>query len=533
MRQADAGRESEPRRRFPRPQASLHRRLLLWVLLATATPIALVALIQTRVTHLAVAEAPATEVALIGRTLSTALSGRMSDGWTSQADAMVDAVTSDSRVVLVLVTDPQHQVLHRRASTPIAYRLMEEAGVSEASLLLDVGRTHSLGAHGELALRAFPLWDTPATHAGSRQLAGYVLAGFHDLKPLAEARRLEAMNLGILLTGVVIVLPGVTLAVRRWLKPIRAMLPAIRDLAEGKRVEPVPEHRRDEIGLLGEAFNLMAEKLAAAHDELRLHNEQLEDLVSQRTSELEAANQRLADQINDKDQFLRSVSHDLGAPLRNIDGMAGLLLVKHRTQFDQDIIRKLERIRANVKQETDLISELVELSRLRSDTARPDVIDLHELIQDLLDGMAHQFEVAKIEVSIEGQLPTLRIERTRVRQVFQNLIDNAAKYMMDASQRRIVIRAEEDLEFYRFSVEDTGRGIAWEDLPRVFQVFQRGTHSGTHHIHGRGVGLAGVKTIVEAYGGQIWVDSELGKGSTFTFTLARSLVSPPLETAPV
>jgi signal transduction histidine kinase len=512
------------------PRVSLHRRLLLWVLLATAAPIALAALIQTRVTHDAIAEAPATEVALIGRTLSAALSGRLEGGWGPEADALVDAVTADPRVVLVLVTDPEHTVLHRRAVEPAAYRLMDQAGADEKSFVLDVGRTYSFGEQGELALRSFPVWDGPQTADRSRALSGYLLTGFHDEGPIKQARQLEAIHLGILLGGVVIVLPAVAFAVRRWLRPIRAILRAIHSLAEGRRVEPVPAHRVDEIGLLGEAFNTMAQRLAAAHDELRLHNEQLEELVSQRTRELEAANQKLADQINDKDQFLRSVSHDLGAPLRNIDGMAGMLLLKHRATLDDEIIRKLERIRANVKQETDLIGELVELSKLRTGTARTDLVDLDELVRDLLEGMSHQFDEAKITVSVEGPLPVLRIERTRIRQVFQNLIDNAAKYMLDAQQRRISIRAEEDLEFYRFSVEDTGRGIAWEDQPRVFQVFQRGTHSGTHRVQGRGVGLAGVKTIVEAHGGQIWVDSELGQGSTFTFTLARRLVSPPLET---
>jgi len=511
------------------PRVSLQRRLLLWVLLATTAPIALAALVQSRVTHDALTQAPATEVALIGRTLSAALAGRIAEGWTPEADTLVDAVTADPRVVLVLVTDPQQTVLHRRAVEPTAYRLMDQAGVNEQSFALDVGRTYWFGDHGELALRRFPVWDGPQTTGRPRTLSGYVLAGFHDEAPAKQARQLEAINLGILFGGVAIVLPGVALAVRRWLRPIRAILRAIHGLAEGRRVEPVPAHRRDEIGMLGEAFNTMARRLAAAHEELRLHNEQLEQLISRRTRELEAANQKLADQIHDKDQFLRSVSHDLGAPLRNIDGMAGMLLHKHRAQLDDEIIRKLERIRANVKQETDLIGELVELSKLRTGTARNDLVDLKELVQDLLEGMAHQFEEAKITVGIEGTLPTLRIERNRIRQVFQNLIDNAAKYMLDAKQRRITIRAEEDLEFYRFSVEDTGRGIAWEDQSRVFQVFQRGTHSGTHHVQGRGVGLAGVKTIVEAHGGQIWVDSELGQGSTFTFTLARHIVSPPLE----
>lgn len=509
----------------------LQWRLVVWVVGATAAPILLAALIQSRVIYHTIAEGPAHSVASIGGALSASLSGRIDDGWSPHANTVVDAVMQDPRVVLVLVTDPKHHVVHRRAMNPVAYRLMAQEGVGESSFAVDVGRTFSFGEHGELALRSFPVWSDQTDEQGQRKLSGYVLTGVHDTAPLAQARRLEAINFSILLAGLVIVLPGVTLAARRWVRPIRAVLASIHALAEGRHAEPVPEHRRDEIGLLGEAFNDMAGRLTAAREALTEQNETLEQMVQRRTRELEAANAKLAEQIQDKDQFLRSVSHDLGTPLRNIDGMAGMLLVKHRADFDDEVVRKLERIRANVKQETDLIGELVELSRLRSDTARPGLVNLDELVRDLLEGMAHQFEQAKISVRIEGTLPTLRVERNRIRQVFQNLIDNAAKYMLAAPQRRITLRAEEDLEYYRFSVADTGRGIAWEDLPRVFQVFQRGTHSGTHHIQGRGVGLAGVKTIVEALGGQIWVDSDLGKGSTFTFTLARSQVSPPLEEA--
>jgi signal transduction histidine kinase len=114
-----------------------------------------------------------------------------------------------------------------------------------------------------------------------------------------------------------------------------------------------------------------------------------------------------------------------------------------------------------------------------------------------------------------------------MRQVFQNLIDNAVKYMGDKPEKRITLSYSGDKHAHTFALADTGQGISEEDLPRVFDVFRRATKSGPLLAEGRGVGLANVKSIIETYGGQITPTSSLGAGTTFTFSFNTRHTTPP------
>jgi signal transduction histidine kinase len=155
---------------------------------------------------------------------------------------------------------------------------------------------------------------------------------------------------------------------------------------------------------------------------------------------------------------------------------------------------------------------------------------------------AQDLESRQIRLVVDAPLPALDCERARLRQVFQNLIDNAIKYMGEGSPAggsaneglggdgRVkeihvgcTVRADE-AEFY---VRDTGIGIEQEDLDKVFRVFRRGKNPAVQGVPGKGVGLASVKSIVETYSGTIWVESQLGRGSTFRFTINGKHVSAP------
>jgi len=519
-----------PPTRVARPRLSVQTRIVLWVVVATALPVALQTAAQHHLRAWSLHSDQAGQALRLNHALAMGLSGRLGDGWSAEAQALVESVAQDDRLALVQVTDVAGAVLYRRPQDATALASLARAGVVLEGLALEVGRPRAVGERGAWTLCRHAVWSTPPP-GPERRLTGYVTTATYNPATGAAGLRGDALSWAFAGFSVLVVALAVWLASRQVTRSLRQMLDAAHSLADHHAPPPVPAHTRDEIGLLGGAFNEMAQRLAGAHEELRAHNENLEQLVARRTVELEQANQRLADQIADKDAFLRSVSHDLNAPLRNIDGMASMVLRKHRGTLDDDVVRKLERICANVKQQSELINELVVLNRQRAKPTDANLIDLNQMVGEVFEGLGHEFEQGRIRASIEGTLPTIRAERTRVRQIFQNLIDNAAKYMMDASRRQIVVRCEEELDFYRFSVQDTGRGIAWEDQPKVFRVFQRATHSGTHQVQGKGIGLASVKAIVEGYGGQIWLDSELGKGSTFHFTLAREKVSPPLEPA--
>ena len=139
--------------------------------------------------------------------------------------------------------------------------------------------------------------------------------------------------------------------------------------------------------------------------------------------QLEAANQRLSGEIAEKEDFLRAVSHDLTAPLRNIGGMAMMLLLKHRGQFDEDVVHRLERIQKNVEVETDLIGELLELSRIKTRRQKMEPVETAALVRELAELFEDDLHRHGIDLLLDASaLPVLQCERSRIRQVFQNLI---------------------------------------------------------------------------------------------------------------
>jgi signal transduction histidine kinase len=231
------------------------------------------------------------------------------------------------------------------------------------------------------------------------------------------------------------------------------------------------------------------------------------------------ANQRLSNEISEKEDFLRAVSHDLNAPLRNISGMAAMLLMKHRDRFDDEIIHRLERIQKNVDVETDLISELLELSRIKTRRGKIEMVDTAVLVAELEDLFESDLRGNQIALIVDTPLPVLHGERSRFRQIFQNLIDNAVKYMGEGPVREIHVGCDVQPTEAEFYVRDTGMGIDAEDQAKVFNVFRRGKNSTSRNIAGKGVGLSSVKSIVETYSGSIRVESEPGRGSTFKFSI--------------
>jgi signal transduction histidine kinase len=315
--------------------------------------------------------------------------------------------------------------------------------------------------------------------------------------------------------------------------PIRQLVEATQFMAGGRTDIKLDIERKDLIGDLAISFKEMVGqirrkreeldsangKLADANDRLANNNRDLEEKVKQRTSEYEIANARLTSEIAEKEDFLRAVSHDLNAPLRNINGMASLLLAKHRGEFTEGVIHRLERIQKNVEVETELISELLELSRIKTRRQKIEMVDVETTVRDLGGVFEEDLRSHQIQLLLETSLPPLIAEKARIRQVFQNLIDNAIKYMGDQVDREIrigcIVRPTE-AEFY---VRDTGVGIEEGDIHRIFSIFRRGRGAAVHNVVGKGVGLAWVKSIIETYNGNIWVESKFGRGSTFRFTI--------------
>ena len=394
---------------------------------------------------------------------------------------------------------------------------------------------------------------TPSGRAVGARLVGYVTLCFSRYDEEQQVARVG--HLLILIGGVaaLVSLPLVYVMVHRIFHPIRQLVEATDRIAAGDLDAQVAVNRPDVIGTLARSFNEMVKRvrrqqgeladantrLAEANEQLEHANHDLERKVTQRTVQLEAANKRLSSEIAEKEDFLRAVSHDLNAPLRNIAGMATMLLHKHRDSFEDDVVNRLERIQKNVEVETDLIAELLELSRIKTRRLKLEPVDLDVLVREVAEVFEHELRGRGITLAFDGPLPRLNCERARFRQLFQNLIDNAIKYMGEGTvpdgaaggdgaaplkEIRIgcAVRADE-AEFY---VRDTGMGIDPEDVDKIFYVFRRGKGAAAQNVGGKGVGLASVKSIVETYNGSIWVQSEPGRGSTFRFTVNGQFVLP-------
>jgi len=224
--------------------------------------------------------------------------------------------------------------------------------------------------------------------------------------------------------------------------------------------------------------------------------------------ELESANEELKN-------FAYVVSHDLKAPLRAIGSLADWIAADQQDRLDAEGQEHLRLLIQRVRRMDGLIDGVLRYSRIGRLHEAAVEVDLNELLHEVIDSLAPP---AHIAVRVASGLPSIRAERTAIQQVLQNLIANAIRYM-DKPQGRIEIDCTDQGESWRFSVADNGPGIEARHFERIFQLFQ--TLNPRDRVESTGVGLAIVKKIVEQCGGQVWVESIPGQGSTFSFTLSK------------
>lgn len=229
--------------------------------------------------------------------------------------------------------------------------------------------------------------------------------------------------------------------------------------------------------------------------------------------ELESANEELKN-------FAYVVSHDLKAPLRAIGSLADWLSTDYADKFDDEGKEHMRLLISRVRRMDGLIDGILLYSRVGRVKETIVAVDLNQLVREVIDLLAPP---ANITVTIENPLPTIMAEPTRIQQVFQNLLSNAVKYM-DKAKGDIGIACSAEGKQWKFSVADNGPGIKQQHFEKIFQLFQ--TLAPRDRVESTGVGLALVKKIVEMYGGHVWVESIVGEGSTFFFTLPRTSVTP-------
>lgn len=284
-------------------------------------------------------------------------------------------------------------------------------------------------------------------------------------------------------------------------KPIRELTKVSGIIAGGDLSARVNITTGDEIHELADSFNTMTDSLVEAKAN-----------VEQKKDELEAVNKEL-------DSFVYTASHDLRAPLRGIDAFANLLESDYTDKLDAEGKDYLARIRSGVNRMTQLIDDLLTLSRISRIKNPYEDVPIKELIKSVVERIEFDIEKHKVELKIADNLPIVYCDRIKMAEVFLNLINNGIKFSSKNKEEkpRVEIGYTRKNGGHQFSVKDNGIGIDKQHHEQVFGIFKR-LHK-QEEYEGSGAGLGIVKKIIDDHNGRIWIESELGQGATFYFTL--------------
>jgi signal transduction histidine kinase len=231
--------------------------------------------------------------------------------------------------------------------------------------------------------------------------------------------------------------------------------------------------------------------------------------------ELEDKNSLLEIKNKELEQFAFIVSHDLQEPLRTLTGFAGLLKEEFTEELNEEADQYLDFILQSSKRMQELISGLLNFSRIGK-MRKPTAVNCNQIVKEVLSDMHFSIQQSNAQISVED-LPKLNGYTIELRQLFQNLISNALKFKKENVIPKIHITAKKQGEYWQFSVQDNGIGIDTKDSNEIFTIFKR-LHSRSKY-EGTGIGLSYCKKIVKLHSGKIWVESQLEEGSTFYFTI--------------
>ncbi len=258
---------------------------------------------------------------------------------------------------------------------------------------------------------------------------------------------------------------------------------------------PVYNQKNELIGYRGVDKNITEQK-------------KIEELKANLIQKLEAVNSELK-------EFAYVVSHDLKAPLRGVFTLATWIKEDYADKFDKKGLEEMDLLMNRVKRMDQLIDGILQYSRIGRTEEEKVEIDLNQEIPQIINSLNIP---SHIEVEIDTTLPILEIARTRLNQIFQNLLSNAINYN-DKKKGMIKIGCYESDDSWKFYIKDNGPGIQKKYFKRIFQIFQ--TLQSKDKKESTGIGLTTIKKIIEMYNGKIWLDSKVGEGTTFYFTLPK------------
>jgi len=420
---------------------------------------------------------------------------------------------------VVVVADNGRVVAHTRIEQVTELDLSRLA-VVEAVLAGEEGTMK--GYTDELGRQVFGSY-VPIKELGWGVLIQRPLAAIY-----AEVRQLRTTIIWVTIAAVLLVIPIGWLMSRRIAKPIGQLASASERIAQGDLSIAVDVKSSNEIGVLAHSFNQMIVSLKKSRGELQQWGQELESRVQERTAELEQKGQELTDTnirleeaSRHKSQFLANMSHELRTPLNSIIGYTKLILDGMEGDINEEQQQDLQTVYNNSKHLLELINDLLDLSRIEAGkTLSYGTFTISDLLSEVIPGLeqlARERELT-LTYSVAPEIDSLYADKAKTKQVLINILGNAIKFTDEGSVKLDVAVTDSD---FAFSVTDTGMGMKKEDLEAIFDSFKQVGPAQIAGYEGTGLGLAISKQFIEMQDGKIWAESELGKGSTFTFTLPK------------
>ena len=327
-------------------------------------------------------------------------------------------------------------------------------------------------------------------------------------------------TVGLLVVFLLLAIATSVLLARNLARPIETIQVAAAKIGSGSLDERIEVSSRDELGALADEFNRMAARLQASYSGLEQQVQERTQELASALAELDEKSRELEAASHHKSEFLADMSHELRTPLNAISGFSQVLRKQLLGEINEKQAEYLDDILASARHLLSLIDDVLDLAKVEAGQIELEVTPF-SLRVALERGVVIVRERAtredvRITLSSDPSVDTVTGDERRIRQVVFNLLSNAVKFA-PAGSTVDVAAARLDGQV-RVSVRDSGPGIAPEDQERIFEEFQQAA-AGKEQREGTGLGLALSKRLVELHGGHIWVDSELGKGSTFVFTL--------------
>lgn len=325
----------------------------------------------------------------------------------------------------------------------------------------------------------------------------------------ADRLRWTLIKISSVLLFVVIILA--VMIARSMSRPIKELTRTAGVIAGGDFSARAQVRARDEIGALARSFNAMTDKLVEA-----------KAVVEQKKKELEEQHKLLEEANRELDSFTHTVSHDLQAPLRGVASFATFLEEDYKDKLDGEALGYIKEIRAGTTRMGNLIRDLLTLSRIARIKNPFELVDINGIVTEVLKRIEFDIKKHRVDMKVNKMMPTIVCDRIKLTEVFLNLINNAIKFSSKLDTQPVVeVGYQEEDECHKFFVKDNGIGIDPKYHEKIFGIFQR-LHSQDEY-EGSGAGLGIVKKVMDDHKGKVWVDSAVGQGTTFFFTVPKNL----------